>query len=200
MVQYLSLKDYSEITGRSIASVYRDAEKGLVKTTMINGKKHVILEEETHSATKDDKQKENKSEFGSHYDKNDKAYQEAEIIAEAPGIRYELEVFKNSISTIEDMALRLEAAKDETINNLKIEIEKKDKVVDNQNEIIKTLSGDNSNLRTQLGIREAEINILEKRLKEIENENSEMLLRIDNTEKEKAYNSKSGFWFASRKL
>lgn len=165
MVDYLSLKEYSLRTKRSIASVYRDAEKGLIKITIIDGKKHVIIDDQEKIYTTCEKSE--KLDFEK-IENNEKEYQDVEIVEETTNIRYELEVFKSSIATIEDMASRLESAKDETIQNLKIENDKKDKIVDNQNEIIKTLSHDNSELRTQIAVRDTEISILEKRLEECE--------------------------------
>ncbi|MGD9581328.1 MAG: hypothetical protein AB7V50_08135 [Vampirovibrionia bacterium] len=164
MPSYLSLKEYSDYTKRSLASVYRDAEKGMIKIAIIKGKKHVIVEEDIkiekdiESLEKDD---------NSQNDKVENEYKDVEVMNISDSQSFQLEVFNNSIATIEEMANRIEAAKNETINNLLIESEKKEKRIEDLNEILKTVSSDNQELRSQLAIREAEINISEKRLEEM---------------------------------
>ena len=153
MPEYLTLKQYSDITGRSLASVYRDAEKGFIKIALIDNKKHVIVEDPIELK----KTNEKKSDYEKPvYENYEKEYQEAEIIENTPDIRYEIDIFKSSIATIEDMASRIEAAKNEMILHLKENNEKKDSTIDNLNEIIHSLSHDNQELRTRVSIIEAE--------------------------------------------
>ncbi|MGD9580215.1 MAG: hypothetical protein AB7V50_02480 [Vampirovibrionia bacterium] len=170
MVRYETFKQYSDRTGLSLSSVYRAARKGTLKITEIKGVNHIIVEDETEvdieSLTNNfiDDKIENIN-FGKN-DKVEKSYQEAEIIDETVHNKYEIDLFKNTLMTIEEMATRIEAAKDETIINLKEMIDKQEKNIDNLNDIIKTLSADNQELRTQLSIRELEINIADKKAKE----------------------------------
>ncbi|MEW5821207.1 MAG: hypothetical protein AB1782_13525 [Cyanobacteriota bacterium] len=172
MVRYETFKQFSDRTSQSLSSVYRAARKGKLKITEINGINHVIVEDNQNSVDdnfvtfntgdSNDKKFENVSE------KPDKIYKEAEIIEESSNIRYELQVFQSSINTIEEMANKIEAAKDETILTLKQNNEKLQKNIDNLNFVIETLSADNNKLRTQLAVRETEKNIGDKKIEELD--------------------------------
>lgn len=173
MVRYETFKQYSDRTGLSLSSVYRAARKGKLKITEIKGVNHIIVEKESafsSSEISSDEKNDNtdKATFAG-FDKSDKVYQEAEIIDDIVSSKYEIDIFKSSLMTIEDMASRIESAKDETISNLKEVIDKQQQNIDNLSDIIKTLSTDNQELRTQLAIRETEINIADKKTKECEN-------------------------------
>lgn len=163
MPGYLSLRQYSEYTDRSLASVYRDAEKGLIKIAIIKGKKHVIVEDDL---IKNETHEKHENPENEEIDNHDNMYQDVEFMSSSTTPEFQLEVFKNSIATIEDMASRIESAKNETINNLLTENDKKEKRIEDLNEILKTVSHDNQEHRTQLAIREAEIKIVEKKLEE----------------------------------
>lgn len=170
VLEYLNLREYSKRINRSLASVYRDAEKGLLKIAIIEGKKHVIYEEEKNKLNDNEKLENTENAKNIKLDnleKEEATYQDAEIIDDSTNLRYEIEIFKSSITTIEDLANRIEQAKNETIKNLKEENEKKEKAIENLNEIIKTLSNDNHELRTQIAIRETERIIDEKKLGEV---------------------------------
>lgn len=209
MPNYLTFKDFSLRTGRSLASVYRDAEKGFLKIIVINGKKHIDIEDKSNFIQGEDVQVEKmRNTENEKIEKNYKEYQDAEIIENSPQIRYELEIFKNSIATIEDMANRIEMAKDETIKNIKEECDKKDKNIENLNEIIKTISQDNHELRTQLAIRDTERTISDKKLEEYEKINcekdkeiSQLNEKIDQlNEQLKLQDKKENFWLKAKKL
>lgn len=193
MPSYLSLKEYSEYTDRSLASVYRDAEKGLIKIAIIKGKKHVIVEEEIVSDKEPEKAENSQNSENINTENNEDVYKDVEFMGTSDSPAFQLEVFNNSIATIEEMANRIEAAKNETINNLLVESEKKEKRIEDLNEILKTVSHDNQEHRTQLAIRETEISISEKKLEEsklkfekLENRVSQLESEINNLKNIKA--------------
>ena len=173
MVRYETFKQYSDRTGLSLSSVYRAARKGKLKITDIKGVNHIIIEKESSLGNDDhildDNIDKHENDDFMNIDKRGKAYQEAEIVDDITNSRYEIDVFKSSLMTISEMANRVEAAKDETILNLKEILGKQQQNIDNLNDIIKTLSSDNQELRIQLAIRETELNISDKKAKEYDN-------------------------------
>jgi excisionase family DNA binding protein len=168
MVRYETYKEYAERTGISLSTVYRAARKGKLKTAIIKGVSHIIIEKEENPFFEDDKiDKPDNNKFDNN-DKADKPYQEAEIIDTDRTMRYELEVFQSSIVTIEKMSDRIVNAKDELITNLHEIVDNQQKNIDNLNSIIKTISGDNQELRIQMGIRETELKICENEKDKLE--------------------------------
>jgi chromosome segregation ATPase len=195
VARYETYKDYADRIGTSLSSVYRAARKGKLKTTMINGISHVIIDDEIDDSTQnnfhyDKVDKEDKFDFH-RSDKSDKSFEEAEIIEPEPSIKYNIDIFRDSIATIETMAGRITQAKDETIetqreiiDNHQNNIEKLQNQIDNLQGIIQTISNDNQQLRIQIAIRESELSMCEKKNEKADNMISENEKLIDNLLKE----------------
>lgn len=157
MVQYLKVADYIKQTGKNRASVYRDIKRDKYKTTMLDGIKHIIIEETESQTLRQEKQSET-IETG---------YQDAEIIETTTNESNQIQIYKDSLNNINDLINRIEASKDETINILSENFERQLKSNESLNDVIKTLSEDNSQLRQQMGIRETELEIKNKTIIEL---------------------------------
>jgi chromosome segregation ATPase len=164
MVDYIKVLDYIKQTRKNRSSVYRDIKRGKIKTTMIDGIMHIIVDDENNSSETPET---GETSFRTRHETGGKVYHDAEIIEENRE-KYEIELFRTSIATLEDFASKIVDSKNETINVLEETVQRLNKNLDSLNETVKIVSKDNYELGKQIAIRETEVFMRDKQIEELE--------------------------------
>lgn len=173
---WITIKQYCELTGSKERTVrYQASKKKLPakKEIIDNKEQYLIFVEKLEENLAGNEGKESAKITGKK-EVFEESIPEAEIV-EDTGFKYELEVIKSSLATLENFASKIEASKNETIESKNEEITRLNDVISRQlssidqlNKIIETVSNDNKELRTQLAVRETELKIAEDKTKGLE--------------------------------